>query len=87
MVLRDRRVEVAVLETARGGILRRGLTVTRAEAAIVTNIAEDHFGEFGVSDLRCPRRGQAGGGAAGRRDGARGAQRRRPRAGGAAPAS
>jgi UDP-N-acetylmuramyl tripeptide synthase len=51
MVLRDKRVELAVLETARGGILRRGITVPRARAAIVTNIAEDHFGEFGVFDL------------------------------------
>ncbi|HJS46835.1 MAG TPA: Mur ligase family protein, partial [Gemmatimonadales bacterium] len=50
-VLRDRRVEFAVLETARGGILRRGLPVTRATAAVVTNVAEDHFGEYGVSDL------------------------------------
>lgn len=51
MVLRDRRVEVAVLETARGGILRRGLSVRSASAAIVTNIAEDHFGEWGIHDL------------------------------------
>lgn len=51
MVLRDRRVEAAVLETARGGMLRRGLAVTHADAAIITNVAEDHFGEFGVSDL------------------------------------
>jgi len=51
MVLRDPRVQVAVLETARGGILRRGLAVRRADAAIVTNIAADHMGEFGVSDL------------------------------------
>ena len=51
MVLRDRRVEYAVLETARGGLLRRGITVDRADAALVSNIAEDHFGEFGVSDL------------------------------------
>ncbi len=51
MVLRDRRVEVAVLETARGGILRRGLAVRRAAAAIVTNLAEDHFGEYGITDL------------------------------------
>lgn len=50
-VLRDRRVGFAVLETARGGILRRGLPVTRATAAVVTNVAEDHFGEYGVSDL------------------------------------
>jgi len=50
-VLRDRRVQVAVLETARGGMLRRGLAVTRADAAIITNAAEDHFGEFGIHDL------------------------------------
>jgi UDP-N-acetylmuramyl tripeptide synthase len=50
-VLRDRRVQVAVLETARGGMLRRGLAVTRADAAMITNAAEDHFGEFGILDL------------------------------------
>ena len=51
-VLRDRRVEFAVLETARGGILRRGLAATRAVAAIVTNVGEDHFGEWGITDVR-----------------------------------
>ena len=51
LVLRDRRIDAAVLETARGGILRRGLAVTRADVAIVTNIAADHFGEYGVHDL------------------------------------
>lgn len=51
LILRNRRVEVAVLETARGGLLRRGLAMQRANAAIVTNIAEDHFGEFGIADL------------------------------------
>jgi cyanophycin synthetase len=50
-LLRDRRVEMAILETARGGILRRGLAVSRADVAIVTNIADDHLGEFGVCDL------------------------------------
>ena len=50
-VLRDRRVEFAVLETARGGILRRGLAATRAVAAIVTNVGEDHFGEWGITDV------------------------------------
>jgi UDP-N-acetylmuramyl tripeptide synthase len=50
-VLRDTRVEAAVLETARGGILRRGVAVTRADAAIVTNVAADHLGEWGVDDL------------------------------------
>lgn len=47
-VLRDPRVTAAVLESARGGLLRRGLALPRAQAAIVTNIAEDHFGEYGI---------------------------------------
>ena len=50
-VLRDRRVQVALLEVARGGILRRGLAVPRAQAALVTNVANDHLGEYGVYDL------------------------------------
>jgi cyanophycin synthetase len=51
LVLRDHRVDAAVLETARGGILRRGLAVTHADVAVITNIAADHFGEYGISDL------------------------------------
>ena len=50
-VLRDARTEAAVLETARGGILRRGLAVARANVAVITSIAADHFGEYGVHDL------------------------------------
>lgn len=50
-VLRDRRVEIAVLETARGGILRRGLVLPRVDAALVTNIAADHLGDYGIHDL------------------------------------
>ena len=51
VALRDARVEAAVLETARGGILRRGLAVTGARAAVITNIQLDHFGEYGIDDL------------------------------------
>ncbi len=51
LVLRDRRIDAAVLETARGGILRRGLAVTHADVAVVTNLAADHFGEYGITDL------------------------------------
>ena len=51
MVVRDRRTEAAILEVARGGILRRGLAVSRADAAVVTNISSDHFGEYGIDDL------------------------------------
>lgn len=50
-VLRDPRVGTAVLETARGGILRRGLAVSRADVAVITSITADHFGEYGVHDL------------------------------------
>jgi len=50
-VLRHPAVELAVLETARGGLLRRGLALTRADAAVITNIAEDHLGDFGSQSL------------------------------------
>ncbi|HTL99268.1 MAG TPA: Mur ligase family protein [Holophagaceae bacterium] len=50
-VLRDARVQAAVLETARGGILRRGIATARAEAAILTNVTPDHFGEYGIHTL------------------------------------
>ncbi len=51
LVLRDQRVEAAVLETARGGILRRGIAARHAHAAVVTNVSCDHFGEYGIHDL------------------------------------
>ena len=50
-VLREKNVDVAILETARGGLLRRGLGVERADAALITNISEDHLGDFGSRDL------------------------------------
>jgi UDP-N-acetylmuramyl tripeptide synthase len=50
-VLRDARVEAAILETARGGILRRGLPVRRADVALVTNVSPDHFGEYGIHTI------------------------------------
>jgi cyanophycin synthetase len=51
MVLRNPRVEVAVLETARGGILREGLGFDRCNVAVVTNIASDHLGMRGIETL------------------------------------
>jgi cyanophycin synthetase len=44
MVLGNRSVEAAVLETARGGIVRRGLGYDRADVAVITNITDDHLG-------------------------------------------
>ncbi len=42
-VLRNTQVQAAALETARGGLLRRGLASTWADAAVVTNISDDHL--------------------------------------------
>ena len=50
-VLRETDVDVAILETARGGLLRRGLGVEKADAALITNIAKDHLGDFGSKNL------------------------------------
>ncbi|MFT3756688.1 MAG: Mur ligase family protein [Pseudoxanthomonas sp.] len=50
-LLRNRQVQAAILETARGGLLRRGLAIERADAALVTNVSPDHFGEYGIHDL------------------------------------
>jgi cyanophycin synthetase len=50
-VLREPDVDIAILETARGGLLRRGLGVNKANAALITNIAEDHLGDFGSQNL------------------------------------
>jgi cyanophycin synthetase len=48
-VLLNPRVEAAVLETARGGILREGLGFDRCNVAVVTNIADgDHLGMGGI---------------------------------------
>ena len=50
-VLRHPGVDFAVLETARGGLLRRGLAVRRVDAAVITNVRADHFGEYGIDSL------------------------------------
>ena len=50
-VLRQQDVDFAILETARGGLLRRGLGVNKADAALITNVAEDHLGDFGSQNL------------------------------------
>ena len=51
MVMREPRTEAAILETARGGILRRGIAVPHADTAVITNVSSDHFGEYGIHDL------------------------------------
>ena len=51
MLLRDKRTELAFLEVARGGLLRRGLPVQVANAALVTNVAGDHLGQYGINTV------------------------------------
>ena len=50
-VLKDPTVDFAVLETARGGILRAGLGFSRCDIGIITNIQEDHLGLSDIHDL------------------------------------
>lgn len=51
MLLDDPTVEAAVLETARGGILREGLAVDRADVGIMLNVSADHLGLGGIDSL------------------------------------
>jgi len=51
MLVRQPDVEMAVLEVARGGLLRRGLGVERADVAAVTNVAADHLGDYGINSV------------------------------------
>ncbi|MCP4093377.1 MAG: cyanophycin synthetase [Planctomycetes bacterium] len=51
IVLRDPKVEVAVLETARGGMLRRGLAYRSCDVGAVLNVQSDHLGLRGVDTL------------------------------------
>ena len=50
-LLRHPGLAAAVLETSRGGLLRRGLAVQRARVAVVTNVGADHFGDYGVQTV------------------------------------
>jgi cyanophycin synthetase len=50
-VLRHPGVKLAVTETARGGILRRGVGVAYNDVSVVTNISADHLGSDGIDTL------------------------------------
>ncbi|CAN5741558.1 cyanophycin synthetase [soil metagenome] len=51
LVLKDPSVQVAVLETARGGIIRSGLGYDHCDVAVVTNVASDHLGMKDINTL------------------------------------
>jgi cyanophycin synthetase len=51
MVLSNREVEVAVLETARGGMVRKGLGYDLADVGVIVNVSDDHLGLDGINSL------------------------------------
>src|SRR6185369_10932591 len=51
LVLRDPHIDAAVLETARGGIVRAGLGWKRCNVGAVLNVAADHLGLAGINSL------------------------------------
>ena len=52
MLLRDPRTEMAFLEVARGGILRRGIPIDSVDAVLITNVASDHLGQYGINTVK-----------------------------------
>ncbi|HEX2986246.1 MAG TPA: cyanophycin synthetase [Caproiciproducens sp.] len=50
-LLSNKQIDAAVLETARGGIVREGLGYDQADVGVITNIAEDHLGLDGINTL------------------------------------
>ena len=51
MVLADPQIDLAVLETARGGLLRAGMGVPEVDVGAVVNVASDHLGLKGIDTL------------------------------------
>ncbi len=51
MVLSDPQIDLAVLETARGGLLRAGMGVRHVDVGAVLNVASDHLGLKGIDTL------------------------------------
>ncbi len=50
-LLMNKEIDAAVLETARGGIIKKGLAYDLADVAVITNITEDHLGLDGIDTL------------------------------------
>lgn len=50
-ILNNRQIDAAVLEIARGGIIKKGLGYKRADVAVFTNLSNDHLGIDGINSL------------------------------------
>ncbi len=52
LVLRDPNIDFAVLEVARGGILREGIGFDKCDVGLITNVSADHLGLRGVDTVK-----------------------------------
>ena len=52
LAVRHPDVTLGIVENARGGLMRRGLSIPQADACLITNIAADHLGDYGITDVR-----------------------------------
>ncbi|MBM7834419.1 Mur ligase family protein [Clostridium sardiniense] len=50
-VLKNKNIDIAVLETARGGIIKKGLGFKNAKVGIITSLSEDHMGMEGINTI------------------------------------
>jgi cyanophycin synthetase len=50
-LLSNKKIDAAVLEAARGGIVREGLGYDLADVGVITNVTEDHLGADGIETL------------------------------------
>lgn len=51
LAVRDQRADMAIIEAARGGMMRRGLPIAQADVCLVANVAADHLGTYGITDV------------------------------------
>lgn len=52
LAVRHPDVTLGIVENARGGLMRRGLSIPQADACLITNIAADHLGDYGITDVQ-----------------------------------
>jgi cyanophycin synthetase len=52
LILSEPDLDIAVLECARGGILKSGLGFSNCDISVITNVTEDHLGLHGINDVK-----------------------------------
>ncbi len=51
LAVRHEDVDLGIIEAARGGLMRRGLPLPRADVCLITNVAADHLGDYGITSV------------------------------------